>query len=99
MVSEGLADHFSIELLGVPVPPWSDALTPTQATDMLALARPEFDAASYDHARWFFGSTAQVPRWAGYTLGYDFVTDYQAAHGGARAIDLVDTPASAFRPQ
>lgn len=98
MVSEGLADRFSIELLGVPVPPWSDALTPTEAAAMLDLARPELDATSYDHARWFFGSTPQVPRWTGYTLGYDFVTDYQAAHGGALAIDLVDTPAGAFRP-
>lgn len=98
MVSEGLADRFAIELLGVPVPPWSDALAPGEVSTYLDLARPEFDSPSYDHARWFYGSTAQVPRWTGYTLGYRIVSDYQAAHGGASALDLVDTPAGSFRP-
>jgi uncharacterized protein YjaZ len=99
MVSEGLADRFSVELLGVATPPWSDALDAGQADSMLALARPEFDSSSYDHARWFFGATPGVPRWSGYTLGYRFVLAYQSAHGSLAAIDLVATPAAEFRPQ
>jgi Predicted Zn-dependent protease (DUF2268) len=98
MVSEGLADHFSIELMGAPVPPWSDAFPRDQTEGYLGLARPELDTTSYDHERWFFGPSPPLPRWTGYTLGFRLVEAYQAAHPGATAASLVDTPASAFRP-
>jgi uncharacterized protein YjaZ len=98
MVSEGLADHFSIELLGAPVPPWSDAFPRDQTTQLLERARPEFDSTSYDHERWFFVASPTLPRWTGYTLGFRLVEAYQAAHMGATAADLVNTPAGAFRP-
>jgi Predicted Zn-dependent protease (DUF2268) len=98
MISEGLADHFSIELMAAPVPPWSDAF-PREDTDRyLDLARPEFDSGSYDHDRWFFDPSPSIPRWTGYTLGFRLVEAYQAAHGEASAAALVDTPAAAFRP-
>lgn len=98
MISEGMADRFAIELLGAPPPPWSDALTTGEGARLLELARPEFDARGYDHPKWFFGTTAAVPRWTGYTLGFRLVSAYQEAHPGATAADLVTTPASAFRP-
>lgn len=99
MVSEGLADRFAIELLGAPPPPWSMALTAEEADRLLELARPEFDARGYDHPRWFFGTSATVPRWTGYTLGFRMVTSYQAAHPGATAAALVTASASEFRPR
>lgn len=98
MVSEGLADHFAVELLGAPVPPWSDAFPRDQTAPLLELARPQFDSTSYDHAYWFFGPNPPLPRWTGYTLGFRIVEDYLAAHPGATAGGLVDTPADAFRP-
>jgi hypothetical protein len=97
MVSEGLADHFSIELLGAPVPPWSDAFPIDETARYLDLARPELDSTSYDHDRWFFSASPQLPRWTGYTLGFRLVEAYQAEHPGTAA-DLVNTPADAFRP-
>jgi Predicted Zn-dependent protease (DUF2268) len=97
MVSEGLADHFSIELLSAPVPPWSDAFPSDETARRLEVARPEFDSTSYDHDRWFFDASPQIPRWTGYTLGFRLVDAYQAKHGGTAA-ELVNTPASAFRP-
>jgi len=97
LVSEGLADHFAVELLGAPVPPWSDAFPRERTEEFLDRARPEFDAA-YDHDRWFFGTDPTLPRWTGYTLGYRIVEAYQAANGGVTAAELVSTPASAFRP-
>lgn len=98
VVSEGLADHFSIELLNVPVPPWSRAL-PDDATDTwLAEARPLWDSDTYGHERWFFGTTPQVPRWTGYTLGYRLVERYKAAHPGATSVSLAHVAASVFRP-
>lgn len=98
LVSEGLADHFAIELLGVPVPPWSDALPRTETAHYLELAQTEFDSVKYGHPRWFFGAGPGLPRWTGYTLGFRLVETYQAAHGGASAAQLVNTRASAFRP-
>jgi hypothetical protein len=98
MVSEGLADHFSIELLGAPVPPWSEAFPREETARFWELARPELDSTAYSHERWFFGPSPPLPRWTAYTLGFRLVEDYQAAHPGATAANLVDTPASAFRP-
>jgi hypothetical protein len=96
MVSEGLADRFSVELLGVSLPPWSRAIAPDQVASLLAAAEPELDSARYDHDRWFFGAGG-LPRWAGYSLGYHLVERYQADHPAESAADLVARPAAAFR--
>jgi uncharacterized protein YjaZ len=99
MVSEGLADHFAVQLLSAPVPPWSTAFASDRTTHYLDLARPEFDATNYSHERWFFeAGLPELPRWTGYTLGWRLVEAYQAAHAGSSAASLVHTPASAFRP-
>lgn len=98
MVSEGLADHFSIELMGAPVPPWSDAFPRDETERYLEVALPEFDSASYSHERWFFGPSAPLPRWTGYTLGYRLVEAYRVGRPGESAAALVNTPANAFRP-
>jgi uncharacterized protein YjaZ len=97
MVSEGLADHFSIELLGVPVPPWCLAFSDADNAVWLDAARPLFDS-SYTHSTWFFGTSITPPRWTGYTLGYRLVQDYKNRNPGATAAALVSTPANAFRP-
>jgi uncharacterized protein YjaZ len=73
MITEGLADHFAVEVLGMPAPPWSDAFPREQTTHFLNLARAEFASPTYDHARWFFGADGSLPRWSGYTLGFRLV--------------------------
>lgn len=98
MVTEGLADHFAIELLGAPVPPWCDAFPESQTAQWLARARPELDSAGYDHPAWFFGRGTELPNFAGYTLGYRLVRDYLASQPGSSAASLVHAPAEAFRP-
>jgi len=45
-----------------------------------------------DHAEWFFGS-GDLPRWAGYTLGFDIVSGYLRRHPALTAADLVTTDA------
>lgn len=97
MISEGLADHFAMELLGAPLAPWSDALPAGETARYLALAGPELDGP-YNHDRWFFGIDPAIPRWTGYTLGFRLVEDYTARHP-ATAAELVHTPASLFRPE
>jgi uncharacterized protein YjaZ len=98
IVSEGLADHFAVELLSVPVQPWSDALPFGETDSWLERARPVLDTAAYGHEAWFFASTSEIPRWTGYTLGYRLVERYKAAHPGATATTLVHHPAKRLRP-
>lgn len=98
LATEGLADHFAVELLGAPIPPWSDAFAESRTAFYLARARPELDSP-YDHPAWFLGARpADLPRWTGYTLGFRLVRDYLESHSGATAAGLVHAPAEAFRP-
>lgn len=98
LITEGLADRFAIDVLGVPAPPWSDAFPREQTAHFLDLARAEFASPTYDHDRWFFGAAGSLPRWTGYTLGFRLVEAYQDRHPGATPARLVDTPASLFLP-
>jgi hypothetical protein len=97
LVSEGLADQFSLELYGGPPPPWVEALDGAELEHWLDEAAEEFDSTAYDHDAWFFGN-GTIPSWTGYTIGHRLVVGYQDAHPGESAADLVNTPAEAFRP-
>lgn len=99
LITEGLADHFVMELLATSPGPWSDAFPRDHTAKFLALAQPEFDATDYNHPRWFFRGDATLPHWTGYTLGFRLVEAYKERHPGATAVTLVYMPARAFRPQ
>jgi uncharacterized protein YjaZ len=76
LVSEGLACLLEEEYLGE-VPIYSkDKL----GGAVVARAKKELDAKQYDHDAWFYG-TADLPRWAGYTLGYDVCKKYADKNG------------------
>jgi hypothetical protein len=96
-VSEGLADHFALEVSGSPPPPWTHAL------DDAALARwvprvAEAGSGFYNHSLWFFGTTDTIPRWTGYAVGFELVRRYQAKAPGRSAASLVGEPAAQFVP-
>lgn len=96
-ISEGLADHFSIEVSGSPVPPWATALS----TDELDMWLPEVLAKAtgpYDHDTWFFGTGPEIPRWTGYAVGFELVRLYLDRNPGTRASGLVGEPAISFVP-
>ena len=98
LVTEGLADHFSIEVTGGPPPPWTKALTPEQHGHLAELARRDYDTHRYVHRFWFFGDDeGRIPRWAGYSLGFQLVGDYLERHPDGSAGALASTPAEAFR--
>ncbi|MES2216494.1 MAG: DUF2268 domain-containing putative Zn-dependent protease [Patescibacteria group bacterium] len=98
LVFEGLADHFAQEITGRKFPsPWSQALTTEQKSVFLEKASKEWDRPTYDNAMWFFGATPEViPRWTGYTIGYDLVAEYLKSHPGTTAASLVSADASLF---
>jgi uncharacterized protein YjaZ len=98
MVLEGLADQFSIEVAGVDPPLWASALSPEELVTWTARARTEWLASSYNHSAWFFGTAPPIPRWAGYSIGFELTRQFLAANPSRRPSDLVAEPATSFVP-
>ncbi|OHA24658.1 MAG: hypothetical protein A3B11_00555 [Candidatus Taylorbacteria bacterium RIFCSPLOWO2_01_FULL_44_26] len=98
LVFEGLADHFAQEITGKKTPSiYSNALTPEQKKIFLKKASGEWEKPTYDNNLWFFGSQPDVvPRWTGYTLGYDLVSAYLHTNPGTSASKLASADASLF---
>ena len=104
MITEGLADHFMIEVLGGEQPAWSRALTKNEIKQYMIKVRPilrirhewtqEFNEQFF--LPWMlFGRKGDdpVPGWTGYTLGWQMVENYLKAHPESRASSLVFAPA------
>ncbi len=98
MIFEGLADHFAIEATGRSKPsPWSYILTPEQKKVLIKKASETWKQPTYDNDLWFFGSKPDViPRWTGYTLGYDLVAAYLHVHPETSASKLATADAMLF---
>ncbi|MBA1243372.1 DUF2268 domain-containing protein [Pseudomonas japonica] len=94
LVSEGLAGHFAQEVCAGPPEPWECLALPT-VLPHVAVVISEWDRPDYDHAAWFFG-TARLPRWVGYSLGYQVVARFIKANPGQRASTLAAAPARDF---
>src|SRR3989344_2664021 len=98
MIFEGLADHFAMEVTGRKNPTaYSSALTLSQKKTLFDKASKEWDKPTYNHNEWFYGSKPEIiPRWTGYTLGYDLVADYLKEHPGTLPSSLATADASLF---
>lgn len=75
VVSEGLADHFSIEVSRIIPPPWSIALSGSELQSWIDKASNSWNQP-YNHSDWFFGTSPDIPRWAGYSIGFELVKNY-----------------------
>ena len=103
MVSEGLADHFMIEVTHCDQPQWSQALTEEEIKHYLNKAKPILNIKQKSWTKEFdewliFGRKGDdpIPGWTGYTLGWVIVENYLKDHPGATASSLVFTPAEEF---
>jgi hypothetical protein len=77
LVSEGLAGRFVERIFGTAPEPWENAMD--EASLRAHLPDNALLASSdYNHATWFYGQDARVPRWIGYTLGYRIAGDWLA---------------------
>lgn len=98
MVSEGLADHFDLEINGGGPRLWDAALSDQQMFKLQEKAKKEYQNENYNHNEWFFGSKGDtIPRWAGYTLGFRMVDDYLARHPHLKSSKLYDIKAEKFQ--
>lgn len=92
-ISEGLADHFDIEVNGGEPKPWSIALQEEELEKAMAAAKEVFDA-EYDENEWFWG-TGDFPRWAAYSIGFALVANH-IDKTGKSAGELVGINAQEF---
>lgn len=97
LVQEGLADHFAEEFTNKPPERWSTAIAGGALRLLWRRAWRECLSTTYDHSAWFFGSKRRhIPRWAGYSIGYQLVQRYLTAHPSAKASKLYRLPSRAF---
>jgi len=96
LFSEGLADHFVYDLTNLK-PVWAIDLDKGTLAKLQKRAKEIFNQPMTDqlYEDWFTEGSEElnIPRWAGYTLGYKLVDDYLAEHSGTSAASLVALPA------
>lgn len=99
LITEGLADHFDMEINNISNPePWDVALNDQQIAEVEVKAWKEFGSKNYNHNEWFFGSKERdIPRWTGYTLGFKLVEDYLKKNPDKKPSQLYITPAEDFK--
>lgn len=97
LVTEGLAGRFVEELFGNAPEPRECALSREELSGHVPLALSLFESHEFDHMEWMYG-TGRLPRWLGYTLGYELVGAHIAANDGASASALAAAPSIAFKP-
>ncbi len=96
MVTEGLADHFDLQVNKGEIKPWSKTLDEIKLKELMDKAEREFSSRSYNYNDWFFGNEeAGIPKWAGYSLGFKIVEDY-LNKTGKKASDLAVVPPELF---
>ena len=95
MISEGLADHFEVEVTKNKPSPWDTALDKEQLIIFSKKAEKEYYNEKYNHSEWFFGSK-EIPRWTGYTIGYNIVAEYLKNHSKKKPSDIYSLKAEEF---
>ena len=93
LVSEGLAGHFVLQVMGGP-PDGLDTVRPAQGA--MRQAMNEWARRDYDHGRWF-GGKGDLRRGTGHGLGHRMIAEHLAQAGGDTAASLATAPAEPFR--
>ncbi|MCZ0960161.1 DUF2268 domain-containing putative Zn-dependent protease [Paracoccus benzoatiresistens] len=93
LVSEGLAGHFVLQVLGGQPDPCDSV---RHAPGAMRQAMNEWARRDYDHARWF-GGKGDLRKWTGNSLGHRVVAEHLAERTGDPAALLATAPAEPFR--
>lgn len=97
LITEGLADHFTIEITNKAASLWSTALSPKQIQIYLEKAKNEYNNKKYNHRAWFFGKgDTDIPRWTGYSLGFYLVKEFLKNNPTKKASQLYSVKAEEF---
>ncbi len=91
LVTEGLAANFELEVFGKKPNMWDLAVRGKKLQQLYQRATRELRSSQYNHNEWFFGSERRnIPRWAGYALGFHIVQRFLSTHRQLPS-DLVQT--------
>lgn len=94
LVSEGLAGHFVLQVLGGQPDPWDRT---TLTSGVARKAMNEWSRPDFDQPRWFLGK-GDIRKWGGYALGHKLIAQHLAMDPGKDAVSLAGLRADAFRP-
>ena len=93
-ITEGLADHFDLEVNGGEPYPWSIALDEEKILSFIEEAKSlDWTKPGGDYHAWNFSK--RYPKWAGYSIGFYLVKKYKEKTGKSAA-ELVHAPAEEF---
>lgn len=94
ILSEGLAGHFVLEVFKGDPEPW-ESINSDILQNYITPVINHWDKKDYDHNAWFYG-TNDLPRWLGYSLGFNFVDQYLCSVPNSKASSLVGIHPSEF---
>jgi len=94
LISEGLAEHFTMELIGK-VPPWAEKAAEMDFGYWLSEAEKFWFDSTYNYSAWFTGREG-IPPGTGHRLGAYIVEKYLKAHPKERASMLYDAHVGRF---
>ena len=95
-INDGLACHFTMEVCKTDTPFYCNVLDSEELTVWEAKARKEFFNTEYDHKAWFFGINTNIPKFTGYTIGFNMVSEYLKNHPDKTASSLYNYPYKDF---
>jgi len=98
IISEGLAEHFCMEVTGS-APPWAKQIPEELLAPWRAKAETIWFNSAYNYPAWFIGLNSDIPHGTGYSIGRNIVGEYLAAHPDERPSTLHATPAEKFLPE
>lgn len=94
LVSEGLAGHFAREVWAGAPEPW-EQLDIREIRRHVPFAARDWDRKDYSHNGWFFGG-GELPRWLGYSLGFQLVSRFMSERADRKASNLAKAEARTF---
>ena len=97
IVSEGLADHFTVEVTGDD-PPWATPFAEEDLAYWRAEAEKVWFNHEYDHQAWFIGLNSDIPRGTGYALGRRIILEFLTKHTEESPSTLYTSAAEEFLP-
>lgn len=98
IVSEGLAEHFTIEVTKES-PPWISPISEEEFIYWRSEAEKIWFNNEYDHLAWFIGLNSEIPRGTGYEIGRRLIAEYLAIHPDKKASELYSEDSKEFLPK
>jgi hypothetical protein len=92
LVSEGLAGRFASHLIGTPPELWENIADGSEIINHMPDTKT-LASTDYDYDEWFYGA-GELPRWTGYSLGYEIVGRWIDRCNPSSASDWIETSAN-----